>query len=371
MNWIQYRLTNKSRTNGLICLFIFLNLVSFAQITPEIITLTREPSSIIRSNKFFVQDVDDKRKTRGNVFGKVISFGKEKPAALATPVEKELASYWSYAAPRRNAELLPLQITIKDFQINEKRLGPNRVSGDIKLEVTFRWYRNMVPVELTNYQTSATYTRPEKEYDHEKLIRQMLDQALIHFQKWMASNNGKNPALSKNLKIVFNEVTAQDKADTVFYSVKRPLVWSDFQGQKSRPGSRYAAAVFTSFAYEGHSYPKDDDLILQIDLKIFMVKSMSWGLPEAKNAGTLRHEQLHFDITRVVVERFKKRLESGELTIEDYDSEIQYQFLEAFREMNREQEAYDAATAHGLNATAQAEWERKISKEILDIYSRQ
>ena len=371
MNWIQYRLTNKHRTTALFCLFIFLNLVSFAQITPEIINLTREPASVIRTNKFFIQDVEDKRKIKGAVFGKIIFLGKEKPASLAAPVEKELTSYWSYAAPKKNADLLPLYISVKDFQINERRLGPNRVAGDIKLDVTFRWYRNMVPVELTNYQTSATYTRSEKEYDHEKLIRQMLDQALIHFQKWMAANTGKNPALARNLKIVFKEVTGQDKADTVFYSVKRPLVWADFQGQKSRPGSRYAAAVFTSFAYEGHSYPKDDDLILQIDLKIFMVKSMSWGLPEAKNAGTLRHEQLHFDITRMVVERFKKKLESGDLTIEDYDSEIQYQFIESFREMNREQEAYDGATGHGLNASAQAEWDRKITREIAEIYSRQ
>ena len=371
MNWIQYRLTNKHRTTALFCLFIFLNLVSFAQITPEIISLTREPASVIRTNKFFIQDVEDKRKVKGAAFGKIIFLGKEKPASLAAPVEKELTSYWSYAAPKKNADLLPLYISVKDFQINERRLGPNRVAGDIKLDVTFRWYRNMVPVELTNYQTSATYTRSEKEYDHEKLIRQMLDQALIHFQKWMAANTGKNPALARNLKIVFKEVTGQDKADTVFYSVKRPLVWADFQGQKSRPGSRYAAAVFTSFAYEGHSYPKDDDLILQIDLKIFMVKSMSWGLPEAKNAGTLRHEQLHFDITRMVVERFKKKLESGDLTIEDYDSEIQYQFIESFREMNREQEAYDGATGHGLNASAQAEWDRKITREIAEIYSRQ
>jgi len=371
MNWIQYRLTNKGRTFGLSFLFIFLSLTSFAQISPEIINLTRESSSIIRGNKFFVQDVEDKRKTKGAVFGKIISFANEKPAALATPVEKELTSYWSNAAPKRNENLLPLYISIKEFQISEKRLGPNRVSGDIKLDVSFRWYRNMTPVELTNYQTSATYTRAEKDYDHEKLIRQMLDQALIHFQKWMTSNTGKNPALARNLKIVFNEITTQDKADTVFYSLKRPLVWSDFQGRKNKPGSRYAAAVFTSFAYEGHSYPKDDDLVLQIDLKIFMVKSMSWGLPEAKNTGTLRHEQLHFDITRIVVDRFRKRLESGDLTIEDYDSEIQYQFLEAFREMNREQEAYDAATGHGLNASAQAEWDRQISKQITEIYSRQ
>lgn len=355
----------------LINLFICLKPLSFAQTNPEIITLGRDPSSVIRSNKFFIQEVEDKRKLKGPNIGKVIFLGKEKPATMNNSLEKELTAYWSYAVPKVSNDLLPLYISVKDFQLNERRLGPNRVAGEIKLDVSFRWYRDMLPVDLTSYQTSATYTRAEKEFDHQKLIRQMLDQSLIHFQKWMGSNMGKNPALAKNLKIVFKEITAPDKADTIFYSVKRPLIWADFQGQKNRPSSRYAAAVFTSFAYEGHSYPKDDDLILEIGLKIFMVKSMSWALSEARNAGTLRHEQLHFDITRLVVERFKKNLESGELTIEDYDSEIQYQFLQSFREMNTEQENYDRATDHGLNNAAQAEWERKISKEITNIYSRQ
>lgn len=355
----------------LIGLFIGLNPFSFAQTNPEIITLGRDASSIIRANKFFIQEVEDKRKIKGANIGNVIFLGKEKNAVMPNPIEKELTAYWSYSVPKVNNDLLPLYISVKDFQLAERRLGPNRVAGEIKLNVSFRWYRDMAPVDLTTYQTSATYTRPEKEFDHQKLIRQMLDQSLIHFQKWMGSNMGKNPALARNLKIVFKEIAPSDKTDTVFYSVKRPLVWDDFQGQRSRPGSRYAAAVFTSFAYEGYSYPKDDDLILEIGLKIFMVKSMSWALSDAKNNGTLRHEQLHFDITRLVVERFKKNLESGELTIEDYDSEIQYQFLESFREMNTEQENYDRATNHGLNNAAQAEWERKIAKEIADIYSRQ
>lgn len=355
----------------LIALLICLSLYCFAQSNPEIMILGRDPSSIIRSNKFFIQDVEDKRKVKGSNIGRIISLGKEKPVSLTSPVEKELASYWSYAVPNVDKNLLPLYITVKEFELTERRLGPNRVTGDIKLAVSFHWYRDMVPVNLTNYQTSATYTRAEKEFDHQKLIRQMLDQSLVHFQKWMGSNAGKTPALARNLKIIFTEKTASDKADTIFYNIKRPLVWDDFKGQKNRAGSRYAAAVFTSFAYEGHSYPKDDGLILEINLQIFMIKSMSWALSDARNAGTLRHEQLHFDITRIVVERFKKNLEAAELTIEDYDSEIQYQFLQSFREMNTEQEAYDRATDHGLNSAAQAVWEKKIAKEIAEIYSRQ
>jgi hypothetical protein len=72
-----------------------------------------------------------------------------------------------------------------------------------------------------------------------------------------------------------------------------------------------------------------------------------------------------------VVEKFKERLRKAELTIDDYDSEIQYQFLESFREMNRDQEQYDEETGHGLNATAQAAWDEKIARQIEAIYAVQ
>ena len=95
---------------------------------------------------------------------------------------------------------------------------------------------------------------------------------------------------------------------------------------------------------------------------------MSWGRPDARNAFTLAHEQTHFDITRLMAERFKERLKTMDLTIEDYDSQIQYEILEIFREMNQEQESYDAQSNHGLNTSAQENWNQKIQAEIARIY---
>lgn len=355
----------------LLFLLILATLHASAQQQKEVLTLSHQSSSLFKSYKFFIQEVEDKRKQPGSGLGKIVAFGNEVPIVLSGAVEKELFSFWSFSAPKNKDTYLPLYITIQEFQINEKKVAPNKVTGDIKLSVTFRWYRNMQPVELTNYQTSATYTRPEQKFDYEKLATQLLNQSLAHFNKWMTNNIGKNPALSRNLLLVFKEVTKTNEPDTVFYDPKRPLVWSDFRGQSSLRGSRYAAAVFTSFGYEGKSYPKGDDLVVEIGLKIFMVKSMSWGRSEARNATTLRHEQLHFDVTRLVVEKFKERLRKADLTIEDYDSEIQYQFIEAFRDMNTEQEAYDGETGHGLNASAQASWDRKITAQIASVYSAQ
>lgn len=343
----------------------------FAQQDRSVVTLTRDPAGLFKSYKFFIQNVEDQRPQPGAALGKVVALGKEIPAVLPGKAETELFGYWSYLAPKKEQAYLPLYITIKELSVSEKRIAPNKVTGEVRLNVRFRWYRDMQPVELTGYQTAANYTRPETTFTHEKLIKQLVDQALSHFQKWMTSNAGKTPALARSLVLTFKEINNTASEDTVFYSPKRPLIWDDFKVRSAKPGSRYAAAVFTSFGYEGRSYPKDDDLVIEIGLKTFMVKSMSWGRPESRNAGTLRHEQIHFDITRLLVEKFKERLRKAELTFEDYDSEIQYQFLEAFREMNRDQEQYDGETGHGLNAGAQAAWDKKIAQQIEALYSVQ
>lgn len=363
----------KSMTRSTALLFfltMFFNPL-FAQQDRSVVTLSKDPAGLFKSYKFFIQNVEDQRPQPGASLGKVIALGKEIPVLLPGKAENELFSYWSYLAPKKEQSYLPLYIAIKELSVNEKRVGPNRVTGEVRLNVRFRWYRNMQPVELTGYQTAANYTRPETAFTHDKLIKQLVDQALGHFQKWMVSNAGKTPALARNLILTFREINNTASEDTVFYSPKRPLIWDDFKVRSAKPGSRYAAAVFTSFGYEGRSYPKDDDLVVEIGLKIFMVKSMSWGRPESRNAGTLRHEQIHFDITRLVVEKFKERLRKAELTIEDYDSEIQYQFLEAFREMNRDQEQYDGETGHGLNDGVQASWDKKIAQQIEALYSVQ
>jgi hypothetical protein len=369
MIWIQYTLLYRIKTLLILAVFLTCQLETVAQNNKVILKLTRQSPTLLKSYKFFVQEVEDKRKTPGSIIGRVISTGKEMPLSLPSTVEKDLFAHWSFTAPKNNDTYLPLYITIKDFKINEKKIGANKVSGEIALHVSFRWYRNMQPVELTSYQTSANYTRPENDPYYEQITAQILNQALVSFSSWMNTNAGKTPSLARNLVLVFKEVRNKIDRDTVFYDPARPLIWADFRGQSSKPGSRYAAAVFTSFAYEGRSYPRGDDLVVEIGLKVFMVKSMSWGRPDSRTASTLRHEQLHFDVTRIVVERFKKNLINAELTIEDYDSEIQYQFLETYREMNREQEAYDGETGHGLNTAAQSAWDKKITSEIASIYS--
>ncbi|MBO9727123.1 MAG: hypothetical protein J7623_00650 [Chitinophaga sp.] len=149
-------------------------------------------------------------------------------------------------------------------------------------------------------------------------------------------------------------------SDTIFYSPDRRLEWTDFQAKPS-PFGPSAAVAYTSFAYDGNSHLENDTLRITLRLQVFFIKSASWVRPDARSNYALAHEQLHFDITRLVVERFKQKLRQTALNRDDYDSIIQYQYLQSFREMNQLQYKFDQETNHGLNPAAQLRWRDKVN----------
>ena len=100
-----------------------------------------------------------------------------------------------------------------------------------------------------------------------------------------------------------------------------------------------------------------------ITMKVFVVRDASWVKAGRDDYG-LNHEQRHFDIVKLVAERFKQKIKPGNLTVADYNSIIQNQFLESWREMTRVQEQYDSETGHGLNQLAQADWNQRIDADL-------
>ncbi|WP_160712049.1 DUF922 domain-containing protein [Chitinophaga solisilvae] len=174
------------------------------------------------------------------------------------------------------------------------------------------------------------------------------------------------PPDTRNLMVIqlnFEERTTADSSDTdtLFYDAGRKLRWDDFTGSPSRNGPS-AAVSYTSFAYEGSSRQVHDTLKITLTMQVFFIRSASWVRPEyLNNYYALAHEQLHFDITRLVVERFKQKLRQTALNRDDYDSVIQYQYLQSFQEMNRMQYAFDQETRNGTDAAAQARWRDKVN----------
>ncbi|MBW8686142.1 DUF922 domain-containing protein [Chitinophaga rhizophila] len=170
------------------------------------------------------------------------------------------------------------------------------------------------------------------------------------------------------IKVVFKpDRRPEDPAsDSLFYQPHRKLQWTDFKATPPLRGPS-AAVSYTSFAYEGSSLLKKDTLQINLTLQVFFIKSASWVKSFARDSYALEHEQIHFDITWLVALRFQQRIRAMELTAEDFDSIIQYQYIESFREMNKLQEAYDRETNHGLDPAAQKNWKRSVGEALATL----
>ncbi|RPD38399.1 hypothetical protein EG028_24305 [Chitinophaga barathri] len=166
------------------------------------------------------------------------------------------------------------------------------------------------------------------------------------------------------IKVVFVEETRPEdpSSDSLFYH-QRHVTPNDFRGQSSSSG-RSEAVSYTSFAFDGSTRQYRDTLEIRLVLQVFWVKSASWTRTMPPTRHTLEHEQLHFDITRLVAERFRRKVLSMPLTMDDHDSRIQYEYLESFREMNRMQEDFDNSVHRGANVAAQQDWLRRIRNEL-------
>ncbi len=151
--------------------------------------------------------------------------------------------------------------------------------------------------------------------------------------------------------------------DTVYYSSARKLKWSDFTG-KIRSQSNFGALSFTAFSYEAAVREFKDTVWIKIYLQTYFVKPASWVRAESKNNYALSHEQLHFDLTRLMTKEFQDSVSNRSLSRDHYDIEIHFIYWYFWRKMTRIQEEFDKQTQHGKNKTMEREWEIKIEKAL-------
>ncbi|WP_020601962.1 hypothetical protein [Spirosoma spitsbergense] len=347
-------------------LFAGLLFLSFQQ--PGTSIRLRSESLPFTPKEFYMAAVSDQRQDPGPIARLALVLNQSpQPVDLEGGVANSFR-YFINQGLKQNRQLRPVAMRINKCQVRETASG-NRITGQFTLVVSFVLLgKNHVGDEisspLTEYQGSASYTRPLGQTAVvEQVIRQSLVASLRNLNEYMNRESGKNEKLAKSLTVTFTDDNRITNDDTVHYNPARKLTWTDFKAEPRR-GSHYAAEVFTSFAYEGKSSVQNGVIQLNLTAKAYMLKTSSWGRPDARNAYALNHEQRHFDIVKIIVERFKRKIHPDSLTLDDYNSITQYQFIESFREMNRMQRQYDDETTHSINQAAQERWNQKIDEEL-------
>ena len=354
----------KYKIGKFFCLLFFaFPSLTFAQYADKWISLKYETVRH-KPNHFYFLKVQDERKD-GSKIG--VIYGENqgtKHLKLSGGLVKTLQNYFVKSFVKNDSDY-PILFKIKDLSIDESLVN-GKIMGKCKIKITYSFQRDTTEVELTDFQTSITYNRTQGDYNnYETLLSKVIEKSVVYFDEWMGENYDKNQKLIKSLNIVFRsdyEIDSPEKGDTIFWSPTRKMTWTDFTGSMPKT-SKYSAQIFNNFEYFAPLKLEDGVLTIALQMKVYMLKSGSWTSSTALSDYSIAHEQLHFNIAKLIVERFKQKAKQI-LTVDNYDSELQLLFIEMYREMNRLQKEYDDESNHSINVGGQLKWQTQISEEL-------
>jgi hypothetical protein len=347
----------------LIIISLFFCKIHFAkaQYTDKWISLKYE-SVRHKPNRFYFVKVIDERKDKtkiGSVYGEK---QVEKSLKLSGGTVKSLQNYFAKSI-LKDTNCYPIVFKIKELMIDED-VNNQKINGKCKIKISYSFLRDTTEVELTDFQTFINYSRTLGDYNnYETLLSKVVEKSVIYFGDWMRENYDKNEKLIKSLNLMVRpdyEIDSPEKGDTIFWSPTRKMTWADFTGTMPKT-TKYSAQIFNNFEYFAPLKIENGILSIALQMKVYMLKSASWTSSTSLSEYSLGHEQLHFDIAKLVVERFKQKAKQI-LTVDNYDSQLQLLFIDMYREMNRLQREYDEDSNHSINIVGQEKW-RLIANE--------
>lgn len=356
--------------NSIFLFWFLVGMNSLLSFLPPANSIRLQPETLPFSAKaYYIATVTDQRPDKGAVARLALTLNQPiQTVDLEGGITASVQQFINKNLNQKKTER-PIAMRIRQCRVTETAVG-NRVTGQFSFSVAFEllgkdaFSGDETVTRLTEYRSSANYTRPLSQTTVvEPTIRQAIVASLRSLNTYMSREIGRNEKLATSIQVNFTDDTRITDDDTVHYNPDRKLTWDDFRAAP-RSGSHYSAEVFTSFSYEGGSTVKNGIINVNLAVKAYMLKNSSWGRPDARNPYALNHEQRHFDITKIITERFKRKIHPDSLTLEDYNSIIQYQFIESFREMNRMQELYDSETRHSIDQAAQERWNQRIDSEL-------
>jgi hypothetical protein len=344
----------------LLSFIIIIFLCSFqtaSQQTPSFI-LKDEPVSFT-PKEFYFADITDERIDK-SAFGKIVISNTVQSIDFQGGLQKAIKQYADRNVKHDN-QLRPIIAGIKNFTLIEAALPGGMVEGKLVTKFSFSIKGRYLEQHLVDYGETLNYKRGSAQLNSvEPLLRQSLQDAFAYFNEWINTNADRNFKLAKDIKINFTDHQENDD-DTIYYSVNRPLTWNDF---KAKPNiAKFDAEIFPSLGYNQHLVVNKGIVNISLDMRVYIPKSACWVKTGSANDYTLNHEQRHFDIAKIVSERFKQKLRSL-LTIENYEYTINMEYLEMLRDLTATQKKYDTETSHGSDHAAQANWNEQIDKEL-------
>lgn len=329
--------------------------------------ILKEEKIDLQPKEFYIDGLTDNRENKEAIAWLLPAFSKKGSVPDTKPIDFKNGSYSAIRyfldnAIPKNMQYHPLRIYLSKFKATETSTRPGLVKGEVNLNFSFSLITAIGDSKhLSDYSSTSTYYRnPENQIDIEPILRKMLENGLIYIDNWMNKQAADNILLAKLTSISFTDYFDKTEGDTIYYSAKRPLQWDDFQAKTGN--NKYEALVFASFGYNEIVSIKNGIINIVLAMKVYVPKSACWVKNGSSTPYALNHEQRHFDIAKIVAERFKQKLRTEVLPVDNYDGIINVRYFDWLRELNKLEKQYDNETSHGINSTVQNAWNIKIDK---------
>lgn len=317
------------------------------------------------SNYYYLGEIVDNRTLKSQSIGNVFTENSTFPSpfflqnGIINYLKKNLDSEMTH---KRDPYFLNLALDQLSFQEN---IDNNKlINGEFNFRGSFYIVTDSDSIKIFPFKYAVKYKRQAYETDKlNELILSKTKELNGRLEKWFRENYEKNPKLARHVTVITTDFTPKEIDSDTLYFFQRKIDVDDFLLKKPS-NSRFAAAIFTSMGYQAFVKMSNDTVYLNLEVKVYQIKGMSWILEAEKSQYVIDHEQTHFNITQLIAEKFKERLREEALPPQDYDSRIQFLYLDYYRMINRMQNIYDEETRHGINKTEQARWEKKVEEEL-------
>jgi predicted secreted Zn-dependent protease len=157
--------------------------------------------------------------------------------------------------------------------------------------------------------------------------------------------------------LVFPLLIQAQGDEFIDWSPGKRLTWDDYL---AKPSSTSDAAAITSTALGLEYHVRNNALTYKVTCKFS--KTRSWG--KYKSDYILMHEQGHFDITEIYARRLDNALREYNFNPKKFKSDLDEIYKVIMDEKEKVQNQYDLETDYSRNKEKQAEWVKRIEKEL-------
>ena len=145
------------------------------------------------------------------------------------------------------------------------------------------------------------------------------------------------------------------------WSAERKLNWEDFRGTPESTNPHHALTA-ANLAVDARC--KDNKFYYEV--KCVFLPGESWS-KNKKSEKLLAHEQLHFDLTEVHARMLRRELKELGMSCGNPKTNLNTTVGNAFKAWKAEQDQFDKASRHGLDAEVQQDWDNRITQRLKEL----